>query len=63
MRVETTITITKELNDSQKKKLLNLGQYERNNYIYELCSVLPEQVIHLLSPSMDSDITTKVYLR
>ena len=63
MRVETTITITKDINDSQKKKLLKMGQNQRKNYIYELCRVKKNQVKQLNALDVQAELTENVYLK
>jgi len=63
MRVETTITIIKDINDCQKKKLLKMAQNERKNYIYELCRVKKNQVKQLNNLDVQAYLTENVYLK
>ena len=63
MRVETTITIIKDINDCQKKKLLKMAQNERKNYIYELCRVHKNQVKQLNDLDVQAYLTENVYLK
>ena len=63
MRVETTITITKDINDTQKKKLLKMGQNQRKNYIYELCRVHKNQVQKLNTLDVNAELAENVYYK